>query len=105
MNMPSILGYYARELRRVLRRPGMLFRFVLASALHAVGHALVALVAGGLAVALARAWGLRGARSSPLGDDGSSLADRAFLLAGIGLAVVIVKGGSGGYSTYGQGRA
>jgi ABC-type multidrug transport system fused ATPase/permease subunit len=71
--------------------------------MHAAGHALMALVAGGLAVALARAWGLRDARSSPLGE-GSSLADRAFLLTGIGLAVVVVKGAAGVYATYVQGR-
>ncbi|HEY3820861.1 MAG TPA: ABC transporter ATP-binding protein [Polyangiaceae bacterium] len=103
MKTPSILRYYARELRRVLRRPGALLRFLLAAVMHAAGHALMALVAGGLAVALARAWGLRDGRSSPLGD-GSSLADRAFLLAGIGLAVVVVKGAAGVYATYVQGR-
>jgi len=71
--------------------------------MHAAGHALMALVAGGLAVALARAWGLRDARSSPPGD-ASSLSQRAFLLAGIGLAVVVVKGAAGVYATYVQGR-
>src|SRR5271167_3577363 len=99
----SILRYYVRELARVLRRPAALLRFVLASAMHAAGHALMALVAGGLAVALARAWGLRDGRSSPLGE-GPSLADRAFLLTGIGLAVVVAKGAAGVYATYVQGR-
>jgi ABC-type multidrug transport system fused ATPase/permease subunit len=71
--------------------------------MHAVGHALMALVAGGLAVALARAWGMRDGRSSPLGSEGS-LADRAFLLAAIGLGIVVAKGAAGVYATYVQGR-
>ncbi|MGD0527977.1 MAG: ABC transporter ATP-binding protein [Polyangiaceae bacterium] len=103
MKAPSILRYYASELRRVLRPPPVLIRFLLASTMHAVGHALMALVAGGLAVALARAWGLRDGRSSPPGD-GASLADRAFLLAAIGLGVVVAKGVAGVYATYVQGR-
>jgi len=86
-----------------LRRPATLFRFGLASAMHAIGHALLALLAGSLVVALARAWGPHEFRSGPLGS-ASSLSDRAFLLTGIGLAVVMVKGAAGVYATYVQGR-
>jgi ABC-type multidrug transport system fused ATPase/permease subunit len=103
MREPSILRYYVRELQLVLRRPATLFRFALASAMHAFGHALLALVAGGLVVALARVWGPGGASSGP-GVDVSSLSDRAFLLTGIGLAVVSLKGAAGVYATYVQGR-
>src|SRR5580704_8363817 len=103
MRGPSLLRYYARELRRVLRRPTSLLSFVFATAMHAVGHAMVALVAAGLAVAMARAWGLRDVRSSPLAS-GGTLSDRAFLLAAVGLSVVLVKGVAGVYATYVQGR-
>jgi ABC-type multidrug transport system fused ATPase/permease subunit len=86
-----------------LRRPASLFRFGIASALHAAGHALMALVAAALAVAMARAWGPQtGGPGGP--RDAASLADRAFLLAGSGLAVVFVKGIAGVYATYVQGR-
>jgi ABC-type multidrug transport system fused ATPase/permease subunit len=71
--------------------------------MHAIGHALLALVAGGLVVALARAWGPSQGRSSAL-VGASSLSDKAFLLTGIGLAVVAVKGLAGVYATYVQGR-
>jgi len=64
---------------------------------------MVALVAAGLAVAVARAWGLRDVRSSPLAS-GGTLSDRAFLLAAVGLSVVLVKGVAGVYATYVQGR-
>jgi hypothetical protein len=103
MRKLSILRYYARELRQVLGRPALLVRFVVASSMHAAGHAFMALVAGGLAVALARAWRFEDGRSSAA-DQASSLADRAFLLAGIGLAVVTLKAAAGVYATYVQGR-
>ena len=97
------MSYYAVELRRVLRGPARLLTFVLACAMHAVGHALVALVAGGIAVAMARMWGMRGLRSSPLAGD-APLADQAFLLAAVGLGVLALKGAAGVYATYVQGR-
>ena len=102
MSRPSLLGYYAHELRRVWpRRVG--FSFLFASAMHASGHALVALLAGGIAVAMARAWGLGDGQSSRLSGAGS-LADSAFLLTGIGLGVVLVKAAAGVYATYVQAR-
>lgn len=106
MRSHSVLRYYADELRKVLRRPGKLLSFLLACALHAAGHALVALVAGGIAVTLVKAWRLPGERSSPLGAvaGGWSLQDHALFLTGIGLAVVLVKGLAGVYATFVQGR-
>lgn len=71
--------------------------------MHAVGHALMALVAGGIAVSLARAWSLRDGRSSPLGD-AASLSDQALVLSAVGLAVVLVKGAAGVYATFVQAR-
>jgi ABC-type multidrug transport system fused ATPase/permease subunit len=77
--------------------------------MHAFGHALVALVAGGIAVALARAWGLGDGRSSRAvpSAGGESLGDALcspFLLTAIGLAVVVVKASAGVYATYVQAR-
>jgi ABC-type multidrug transport system fused ATPase/permease subunit len=71
--------------------------------MHAAGHALVALVAGTMAVALARMWGMRGLRSIPLGDDGS-LGQQAVVLAAVGLGVLAVKALAGVYATYVQAR-
>jgi ABC-type multidrug transport system fused ATPase/permease subunit len=71
--------------------------------MHALGHAFVALVAGGLAVALAQSWGLRDGRSSPLGM-GASFVDSALLLTAVGLIVVFVKAAAGVYATFVQGR-
>lgn len=99
----GVVRYYAAELRRVLRTPAKAAVVALAAAMHAAGHALVALVAGGLAVALARMWGMRGARSSPLGDD-RSLGEQALLLAAVGLGVLAMKAAAGVYATYVQGR-
>ncbi|HEY8041443.1 MAG TPA: ABC transporter ATP-binding protein [Polyangiaceae bacterium] len=103
MPKTSVIGYYVQKLGRVLGRPGRLLSFALASSMHAVGHAMVALVAGGVAVALARAWGLRDLRSSPLGD-GGTLPDTAFLLSLIGLAVIVAKSAAGVYATFVQAR-
>jgi ABC-type multidrug transport system fused ATPase/permease subunit len=103
MRSPSLVRYYAGEVRRVLRHPARLAAFVLSCALHAVGHALVALVAGGIVVALARAWGLPAGRSSPLGSAGS-LSEQAFVLSAVGLGVVLVKGAAGVYATFVQAR-
>ena len=99
----GVVPYYAAELRRVLRGPARLFTFAIACAMHAVGHALVALVAGGIAVAMARMWGMRGLRSSPLAGD-APLAEQAFFLSAVGLGVLVVKGAAGIYATYVQGR-
>jgi ABC-type multidrug transport system fused ATPase/permease subunit len=99
----SVVSYYVAELPRVLRGPGAVLGFVVASMLHAVGHALVALVAGAIAISLAQRWGLRGTETYDFGG-GSSLSDRAFLLAFAGLAVISVKGVAGVYATFVQAR-
>lgn len=77
--------------------------------MHAFGHALVALVAGAIAVSLARAWGLGDGRSSGTGRTAALarlgvFADDALLLTGIGLGVVAVKASAGAYATYVQAR-
>jgi ABC-type multidrug transport system fused ATPase/permease subunit len=71
--------------------------------MHAVGHACVALFAGGIAVAMARMWEVGGGRSIPLGS-GRSLGDQAFSLAALGLAVLAAKAAAGVYASYVQAR-
>jgi ATP-binding cassette subfamily B protein len=100
----SVLTYYAAELPRVLRGPAATLVFVLASMLHAVGHALVALVAGAIAVSLTQRWGLRGGETYDLTGTGD-LANRALLLTAVGLAVISIKGAAGIYATFVQARA
>jgi ABC-type multidrug transport system fused ATPase/permease subunit len=74
--------------------------------MHAAGHALVALVAGSMAVAMARMWGMRGARSTGPLETASdrSLGDQALVLAAVGLGVLALKAAAGVYATYVQGR-
>jgi len=100
----SVLRYYVSELRRVTGRPGELLAFVLAAALHALGHALMALVAAALAVSLARRWGAQGGETYDFGSPGGSFADRAVLLTFAGLAVVSLKGAAGVYATFVQAK-
>jgi ABC-type multidrug transport system fused ATPase/permease subunit len=91
----SVLSYYGPRLALVLRGPHRALGFAFAAAVHAAGHALMALVAGAIALSLAQRWGLRG---SPSG----ALADKAFELSLVGLAVVLVKGAAGAYTTFVQ---
>jgi ABC-type multidrug transport system fused ATPase/permease subunit len=106
----GIVRYYAAELRRVLRTPAQIATLGLASAMHAAGHALVALVAGSMAVAMARMWGMRDPRSTGLGEvggggaPGRSLGEQALVLAAVALGVLAVKAVAGVYATYVQGR-
>ncbi len=99
----SILSYYVTILGRILRGQRR-FLFVLASAMHAVGHALVALVAGAVAVGLTTGVSSSGAGSLHRFPSGHGVKD-AFLLSVVGLAVVFVKALTGVYATYVQGRA
>ncbi len=121
--MTPIASYYLKALRRVLRPRHRLLSFFVASAMHAIGHALLALVAGAVAVALAQRWGLDGdwgqqgitsvrtaggaafvrGGTAILGERGR-LADKAFFLSLLGLGVIFVKGVGGVYATYVQGR-
>jgi ABC-type multidrug transport system fused ATPase/permease subunit len=77
--------------------------------MHAAGHALLALLAGGLAASLTFGGGAGNARLGLLGildrlfDARQPLANRAFSYAVLGLLVVTVKSGCGVYATYVQG--
>jgi ABC-type multidrug transport system fused ATPase/permease subunit len=72
--------------------------------MHALGHALMALVASALALSLASRWGMQsgGIGAGWLGKlvRSGSAADAAFLFSFVGLAVVAVKAGAGAYATY-----
>ncbi|MGA7124568.1 MAG: ATP-binding cassette domain-containing protein [Polyangiaceae bacterium] len=101
-----ILSYYVTVLRRILRGRWRL-AFLLASTMHALGHALLALAAGSVAVALAQRWGFAQASAGAGGADrpaSDALADQAFFWASVGLAVVTVKSATGVYATYVQAR-
>ncbi|MGH7294396.1 MAG: hypothetical protein ACRELB_05675, partial [Polyangiaceae bacterium] len=101
-----MVRYYADRLRQVLRGRARLFGFALASLMHAAGHALVALVAGGVVLTLVHAWGLRGGRSGLLGPMWASLSapDQALILTVVGLGVMLLKAFAGAYATYVQAR-
>ena len=101
MQSPSLVRYYADEVRRVLRHPARLASFLLACSVHALGHALLAWVAGAMAIALARAWVVADGRSSPLGIGGSP-SSQAWVLSAIGLGVVVAKAAGGVYATFVQ---
>ncbi len=95
----SVISYYVRNLRRVLPRRRRLVAFLFASIMHALGHAVVALVAGAIALSLAERWGLRDNHAAAV-----PAANSSFLLALSGLAFVIVKGAAGVYATYVQAK-
>lgn len=99
----GVVAWYAAKLPRVLRGPGRLLGFLAACGMHAVGHACVALFAGGIAVAMARMWEVGGGRSIP-SVMGRSLGDQAFSLAALGLAVLAAKAAAGVYASYVQAR-
>jgi ABC-type multidrug transport system fused ATPase/permease subunit len=99
----GVVRHYLAELRQVLRTPAQIASLALASAMHAAGHAMVALVAGAMTVAMARMWGMRDQGSSRLGD-ARSLGEQALVLAGVGLGVLALKAAAGVYATYVQGR-
>jgi len=89
----AVLPYYLKELRGLLGRKATAVAFVLTSAMHALGHALMALVASALALSLASRWGMQ---SGGMGAGwpakllrGGSAADAAFLFSFVGLAVVM----------------
>src|ERR1019366_7314605 len=103
----SVAKFYVQRLRRVLHGVPRLLAFALASAMHAIGHALVALVAGGVALSLTQ--GLVARPSSfdfsrvPFGP--SLSADGALFLSLVGLGVVFVKAAAGAYAGFLQARA
>ncbi len=103
-----MLAYYLKELRQLRGRTWSLAALVATSAMHALGHALMALVASALALSLASRWGMQsgGIGAGWLGKlvRSGSAADAAFLFSFVGLAVVAVKAGAGAYATYIQTR-
>jgi ABC-type multidrug transport system fused ATPase/permease subunit len=103
LNPPTLLSFYVRALRQVLVRSAGLALFVLASAMHALGHASVALIAGIFAMTLGSGGGLGWGGSTPLGADGPS-ASGLFLLTFLGLGAVCVKTAAGVYASYVQAR-
>jgi ABC-type multidrug transport system fused ATPase/permease subunit len=106
MRSRSITSYYLLRLRRLAARPGRLAGFVVASALHAVGHASVALIAAGIALCLAERFGVHALPFAPAfpTSRAATSEDRALALALLGLAVLLVKGAAGSYATFVQAR-
>jgi ABC-type multidrug transport system fused ATPase/permease subunit len=100
----SVARFYVDKLRRVSRRVSRLLSFIFASALHAIGHALVALVAGAVALSLTARLGARTPAFdfSGLPESDSLSANRALFLSLVGLGVVFVKGAAGAYATFVQ---
>jgi ABC-type multidrug transport system fused ATPase/permease subunit len=86
-----------------------LLLFLVASAVHAAGHAALAFVASGLAAlalsrgpGLVRAWGRL--EAGPFDAASTPHADKALVLSLVGLGAVFVKGAAGIYATYVQRR-
>jgi ABC-type multidrug transport system fused ATPase/permease subunit len=106
MSSGSVARFYLRRLRRALHGVPQLLSFLLASALHAIGHALVALVAGAVALSLTDRFG---AGHPPFGSSRlipaeSLSANSALFLSLLGLGVVFVKAAAGAYATFVQAR-
>ncbi len=106
MPSKSVSRYYVQRSMQVLRGRLRLTSFLAAAAMHAVGHALVALVAGALALSLADRLGARSFVPAPSGPPGSEglATDKALFLSLVGLGVVFVKGAAGAYATFVQAR-
>jgi ABC-type multidrug transport system fused ATPase/permease subunit len=100
----AVLPYYVKELRKLWSRRWTAIAFIATSAMHALGHALMALVASALAVSLVSRWGMQsggvGAGSLRALFHERSAADAAFLFSFVGLGVVTIKAGAGAYATY-----
>jgi ABC-type multidrug transport system fused ATPase/permease subunit len=101
-----LFTYYVKELRRLLHGPRALLSFALASAMHAIGQALVALVGSALALSLATHIGASSALPFSGVHVGSakSAESQAFFLSLVGLAVVLVKGAAGAHAAFVQVR-
>ncbi len=101
---PSLASIYARHLPAVLKlRPRRAFSFIVASAMHAAGHAVLAAAAGGCAQVLAGgtsllAYRARDAALGPLWRGG------ALSFALVGLASVALKGAGGAWAAWEQAR-
>jgi ATP-binding cassette subfamily B protein len=102
-----LLRYYLKELRRSFHGPFRAVAFVLATGMHALGHALMALVASALALSVASMWAPSGQSRAPLLallPGRLSGPNAAFSFAVAGLVVVVFKGAAGVYATYVQVR-
>ncbi|MGH7439948.1 MAG: hypothetical protein ACRENE_30025, partial [Polyangiaceae bacterium] len=99
----TVFSYYGASLGPVLRRPAKIAGFLVAVAMHAAGHAVVALVAGGVAISLAGGVAPRVGLPSTVWGTGSP-SDRALALALVGLCSIAVKAAAGVYATYVQAR-
>jgi ATP-binding cassette, subfamily B, bacterial len=121
-----IISYYVTIVRGVLCGRARFLTFVLASAMHAALHALLALAAGALAAVLSQRLGLGASigpsaafaphdahvaqvssgapfgLSVPLAGARLDLAGRAFVWSALGLGIAVLKGGFGVYATYVQ---
>ncbi len=112
MPSKSVISYYVRRLRPVLGARGRAVGFLVASAVHAAGYGLVALIAAAIALSLAERLGLHAFSTGlpfnlPSGASGRTtmagpLADKALCLSLVGLGVVLVKGAAGAYATFVQ---
>src|ERR1700691_4632038 len=101
MRRRTLFSFYGHALSAVLRkrRWGLVF-FALASTMHALGHAALALAAGRCAGLLVGAWATTGARA----DSSRSGAKEALLVALAGLGAAALKAGGGVVAAYGQAR-
>jgi ABC-type multidrug transport system fused ATPase/permease subunit len=86
-----------------LLRPKWGVAFLIASAMHALGHGLLALAGGALAVALVGHGIPWGGGSTPPGGDGP-FGHQVFSLAFVGLVAVFVKTTAGTYASFVQAR-
>ena len=103
MSRDPVTSFYVRTMAMVLRKPARAVAFALASIMHAAGHALLALAAGAVTVALVSGRGASWVGSTSIGNAGS-LANQAFSLSLLGLAAVVVKSAGGVYASYVQAR-
>ncbi len=108
MSSTSVLSrYYLKELGRSFHGRSRAVAFAVAIGMHALGHALMALVASGLALSVAATWTAAPPARAPvlaLLSGPFSAANGAFSFAVAGLVVVVLKGAAGVYATYVQVR-
>ena len=95
------LSFYAHVLRQVLVRRGRLALFVVASTMHALGHAALAVAAGALLATLAGGGLPRSAGSTWLVHVGPGAGD-PFVLGIVGLGAVLTKAIAGAIATWVQ---
>jgi ABC-type multidrug transport system fused ATPase/permease subunit len=97
----SLFSFYVQALPAGLRKGRSTLVFLLASAMHAVGHTALAVAAGGCARALVGEWRAMGGGSTSLGLVRPGV-DAALLAGLVGLGAVILKGAGGVYAAHAQ---